>query len=217
MLSAAAAATRDPAGDLSQQTAVMRSLLSAQNTSQQAAEMPSAELKLEAPGHDEELKMEQVEMLVDHNTDGGSAGNEHNLPGHPLAFTEPYSALESPPGSSALLPDISRMPEVDPHQSDIEFSLSVLHHADTSHAGPFKRPPHSLAARRSRPFFRDNWGLKAFRCEECGKGFTQRTRLVTHRRIHTGEKPFRCQLCGKTFARQDNCLRHMRLHTGKQP
>ncbi|XP_056125574.1 zinc finger protein 34 isoform X1 [Rhinichthys klamathensis goyatoka] len=54
---------------------------------------------------------------------------------------------------------------------------------------------------------------KPFRCEECGKSFTQRKRLLTHRLVHTGEKPFCCQLCGKTFSRQDNCLRHMRLHS----
>uniref|UniRef100_A0A3B1JBC8 C2H2-type domain-containing protein n=1 Tax=Astyanax mexicanus TaxID=7994 RepID=A0A3B1JBC8_ASTMX len=47
---------------------------------------------------------------------------------------------------------------------------------------------------------------KPFRCEQCGKRFTQRTRLITHRRIHTGEKPYHCQLCGKMFSRQDNCL-----------
>uniref|UniRef100_A0A672JUX0 C2H2-type domain-containing protein n=2 Tax=Sinocyclocheilus grahami TaxID=75366 RepID=A0A672JUX0_SINGR len=85
---------------------------------------------------------------------------------------------------------------------DVEYGLNLPRQERSSGSGD------SAAFSFSRP--------RPFRCEECGKGFTQRMRLITHRRVHTGEKPFRCQLCGKTFSRQDNCLRHVRLHSGQR-
>ncbi|XP_056125572.1 zinc finger protein OZF-like [Rhinichthys klamathensis goyatoka] len=58
---------------------------------------------------------------------------------------------------------------------------------------------------------------KPFRCEECGKGFTQRKRLLTHRLVHTGEKPFRCEECGKGFTQRKRLLTHKLVHTGEKP
>lgn len=59
--------------------------------------------------------------------------------------------------------------------------------------------------------------FKPFRCLECGKSFTQKTRLKTHQSVHTGERPFSCKICSKRFSRQDNCLRHERFHSGIRP
>ncbi|XP_055084498.1 zinc finger protein mnm-2 isoform X1 [Periophthalmus magnuspinnatus] len=50
------------------------------------------------------------------------------------------------------------------------------------------------------------------RCDQCGKTFTAKKRLMSHQSVHTGAKPFSCRTCGKMFSRQDNCVRHERSH-----
>ncbi|XP_059215765.1 zinc finger protein 239-like isoform X2 [Centropristis striata] len=58
---------------------------------------------------------------------------------------------------------------------------------------------------------------KAFKCLECKKEFEQRSHLIQHTRVHTGEKPFSCDFCDKTFTQNSSRLVHMRVHTGEKP
>ncbi|XP_055265279.1 zinc finger protein 205 isoform X1 [Moschus berezovskii] len=60
-------------------------------------------------------------------------------------------------------------------------------------------------------------GRKTYKCEQCGKAFSWRSHLVTHRRTHTGEKPYACADCGKRFGRSSHLIQHQIIHTGEKP
>ena len=53
---------------------------------------------------------------------------------------------------------------------------------------------------------------KLYQCDICRRAFKERSKLKTHREIHTTERNVVCPICGKTFKTQA-CLRsHKRVH-----
>ena len=54
-------------------------------------------------------------------------------------------------------------------------------------------------------------GDNPFKCDVCGKEFSQSSHLRTHKMIHTGDKSFKCDVCGKGFCESGNLQIHKRL------
>jgi len=51
---------------------------------------------------------------------------------------------------------------------------------------------------------------KKFKCEVCGKGFTNKHALEGHHNWHYNLKPFQCRWCERNYQNQSNCNAHER-------
>lgn len=56
---------------------------------------------------------------------------------------------------------------------------------------------------------------KPFKCNECPKSFNHKTDLRRHMCLHSGCKPFACNHCGKGFIRKDHMVKHSDTHIKK--
>nr|XP_005171531.2 zinc finger protein 263 isoform X1 [Danio rerio] len=201
--------------------------LKREDPASRAAPHAEEEEEEELSGLELQMKIEQVEEFVDRKLsihDGNSQiwSSQKDFQHH-QSLAEPESHAQSFPDAHAMMMEdsgaLSASVQENDRNNDCDFNLLQSHEhssvSDTfslSASHPPKTHTQSLQQGEDQ---RLPTSLKPFRCEECGKSFMQRTKLITHGRVHTGEKPFRCRFCGKMFSRQDNCLRHMRLH-GRQ-
>ncbi|XP_067000892.1 zinc finger protein 665 [Anabrus simplex] len=60
-------------------------------------------------------------------------------------------------------------------------------------------------------------GEKAHCCDQCGKTFQLKARLIAHQRVHSGERPFECDICQGKFYDKATLKGHRVTHLEVKP
>ena len=59
--------------------------------------------------------------------------------------------------------------------------------------------------------------IRSFKCEECGRRFTQSNNRDRHyKNVHLNQRKYECNICKKVFGRADNLARHKNDHVSSE-
>lgn len=58
-------------------------------------------------------------------------------------------------------------------------------------------------------------GIKAFKCEKCPKSYNNKVDLKRHELNHGSQAPHPCEICGRGFVRKDHLEKHYQSHERK--
>ncbi|XP_049759475.1 zinc finger protein 205-like, partial [Elephas maximus indicus] len=108
-------------------------------------------------------------------------------------------------GQTKLPPPATSLPETQEGNAPQKPSEEEKHTAEAAESSEESLAPE------------DDGSEKAYKCEQCGKGFSRSSHLIQHQIIHTGEKPYTCPSCWKSFSHHSTLIQHQRIHTGEKP
>ena len=64
--------------------------------------------------------------------------------------------------------------------------------------------------------FQSDNSVKDFVGNVCDKSLKNKSNLIVHKKIHSGEKPYKCDVCEKRFLHKSDIKRHILVHSGQK-